>query len=114
MWKKADVNPTGQYRLLLTQAPNGARAFVLHSLDEALPEASNLYASTEPVPHGLLLSQNLREIARTVRLTNGKSFIVEAHGVWFTQEEAAAILDDDKEDHEVPWLNGMGPILPPK
>lgn len=112
MWEKTDVDPSGRYRLLLTQSPNGKRAFLLESLD-ATPEALNLYASTEQVPHALLLRQSLHEISKAVRLTNGKSFFLDAHGVWFTQEEMTAILED-KEDHEVPWLNGIGPILAPK
>lgn len=113
MWKRADVDPAGQYRLLLTQAPSGARAFVLQSLDDAPPEAANLYAFTEQVPHGLLLNRDLRGISETVRLGNGKPFFLDAHGVWVTQEEMAAILER-KRDHEIPWLNGIRPLWAPR
>lgn len=63
MCRKADAYLTGQYQLLLTQAPNGARAFVLHSLKDALPDTAILHDCTEQTQHGLLLSQSLHETA---------------------------------------------------
>lgn len=68
---------------------------------------------TEVVPTNLLLSRDFAGISEVVPLKGGKRFFVEAHGVWFTEEEWTA-LDRDVDWHEVQWLNGLAPILPPK
>lgn len=112
MWKLSDVDPGERYRLLLIQSNTGARSFVLqNNTEQGVPQG--MFAFTDEVPNELLLKRNLHAIAKAVTLSNGEPFYVDAHGVWLTKDEMAAILED-KDDNEIPWLNSLPPRLAPK
>lgn len=110
MWKRSEIEEHRAYRVALCQAPNGLRTFRLVADGCEAPHDSPL--CTEVVPHELLQGGQLHAIARTVKLTSGESFWVDAHGVWFTRPEADALNEDD--EGEIPWLNGLPPLLAPK
>ncbi|WP_209435999.1 hypothetical protein [Paracidovorax oryzae] len=78
-----------------------------------MPAVDGLFSFTEMVSNELLAKRNLRAISKAVSLVNGDAFHVDAHGVWLTAAEMAAILQD-KEDDEIPWLNSLPPKLAPK
>lgn len=112
MWKLSDVDSGERYRLLLLQSSTGARTFVLQkNAEQRLLQG--MFAFTNEVPHELLLTRNLHAIAKAVALSNGEPFYVDAHGVWLTKAEMAAILEG-KDDDEIPWLNSLPPRLAPK
>ncbi|BFO56004.1 hypothetical protein AVXHC19_28070 [Acidovorax sacchari] len=112
MWKPSDICSDQRYRLLLIQSATGSRSFVLQD-EREMPTVEGLFSFTERVSNELLVRRNLRAISKEVSLVNGEAFYVDAHGVWLTAAEMAAILQD-KEDDEIPWLNSLPPKLAPK
>jgi hypothetical protein len=111
MWKRSDVKPEMTYRLLLCQ--NGADRYLrIVAADLEAPEGDAVFA-TETVPNELLLARNVPRIAQTVRLRDGKPFVVDAHNIWFTEEEAAALRQGMAFEH-IPWAGGRAPKLAPK
>ena len=107
MWKSTEINDNASYRLLLIQEENGYRRFVLKISNEETFIAKNSFL-TECIDNELLKKRNLRKISEKFRLIDGSRFYVDAHGIWLTESEMNAITDD-KEDDEIPWLNGMPP-----
>lgn len=112
MWKLSDVDAAKRYCLLLIQSSPGVRSFVLQGIAER-HALDGLFAFTKEVPNALLLKRDLQAIADAVTLSNGEPFHVDAHGVWLTNDEMIAILED-KDDDEIPWLNSLPPRLAPK
>jgi hypothetical protein len=106
------VDAAGRYRLLLIQSSTGARTLVLQNKAEQRT-LEGVFAFTDEVPNELLLKRNLQVIAKAITLSNGEPFYVDAHGVWLTKDEMAAILEDN-DDNEIPWLNSLPPRLAPK
>ena len=111
VWNKTDVNEDNRYFLQLCQ--NGSkRRYVLtqegqNEIDDAMVFKTNI------VPVQLLLKQDLEAISKAVNLSNGKRFFVDAHGIWFTDDEHEALTNRVPFD-QVPWLNGYAPKLAPK
>jgi 8-oxo-dGTP pyrophosphatase MutT (NUDIX family) len=112
MWLRGDVDEKKEYQVALCQRLDGKRYYSLHSSGQLNLPADTVFL-TEVVPTNLLLSRYFAGISEVVPLKGGKRFFVEAHGVWFTEEEWKA-LDRDVNWHDVEWLNGLAPILPPK
>jgi len=113
MWKIYDVDRTKEYYLQLCENLNNhCRYFVLTEKNTNLNNPFVIF-TTEIVPHELLLKRNLRIISETVKLSNGKSFSIDAHGVWLTEEETKAFSDGVCFD-KTPWLNGTPPHFAPK
>lgn len=111
MWKRSDVVEGKRYCLSLNQFPSGHRTFTLHEVDASyLPPEAKLV--TREVPNELLFRGGVDVISKSVLTTEGRSFFVDAHGVWLTEEELDALESD--EDVEVPWLNGLAPHFAPK
>ena len=110
MWKRADVDEKQRYRIALCQLANGLRTFELVEFDQS-NHPSTMALLTEEVPIGLLLRRNFKEITKQVKLTNGEKFGVDAHGTWLTKAECDAW---DRDWSDVPWLNGIPPLLAPK
>jgi len=113
MWKSSDIDAAKSYRLLLVQSSTGVRSFVLHDETDELCPTEGLFAITEQVSNDLLRKRDFHGIAKTVALTSGDPFYVEAHGTWLTNDEMAAI-SEDKDDNEIPWLNSLPPRLAPR
>lgn len=111
LWKNYEVDEGKRYFVALTQSKCGKRSYELCEMG-ANPVGEDVVFTTEVVPYELLFWRRIPDIADTVKLTNGKRFYVEAHNVWFTEEEAMALDEDDEGD--IPWLNGIPPQLPPK
>ena len=109
LWKNYEVNEEKQYFVALIQSSDGERSYELCEAG-VRPVSEDVVFTTEIVPYELLFWRRIQEISETIKLTNGKRFYVEAHNVWFTEEEVLA-LDDDSDD--VPWVNGIPPTLPP-
>ena len=109
MWTKAPCigSPFARRPLPSGERPSNVR--LLLDGHEAPPET---VLCTEVVPTDLLLRRDFRGIADAVKLTSGELFTVDAHGVWFTRAEADAF--DEVEWNEMPWLNGLPPLLAPK
>lgn len=112
MWKPSDICSDQRYRLLLIQSATGSRSFLVQD-EREVPTVEGLFSFTEVVSNELLARRNLRAISAAVSLINGEAFHVDAHGVWLTEAEMAAIRQD-KEDGEIPWLNSLSPKLAPK
>lgn len=112
MWKPSDVQNGKSYYLALVQSETGDRDFLLQegNMDQI---ASGTVFSTEPVPNELLIKRNLKKISESILLVSGEHFYVDAHGIWITDSEMSAIMED-KDDDEVPWVNGMAPNFAPK
>jgi hypothetical protein len=112
MWLRGDVDESKEYQVALCQSASGRRSYALHPASAKTLPPDTVFL-TQAVPTRLLLQRNFGGISKAVLLTNGKSFGVEAHGVWFTQEECAA-LDRGEDWETMPWLNGVAPNLPQK
>jgi hypothetical protein len=112
MWKRGDVAEGLDYQLALVQRRDGSRTYVLCEAGQCNGIEDRMFV-TAVVPRELLLKGNLLGIAKAVKLTDGTSFGVEAHGVWLTPEESAA-FERNVTWNEMPWLNGLAPVLPPK
>lgn len=111
MWNSSDLVEGQDYFLSLCQKTSGTRYFSLHSIGETLCDEAVF--QTEIVPYELLDKRDFIEIAKTVTLINGDKFYVDAHGVWLSVRECEAI-DDDLEEDQVPWVNGLPPNLAPR
>lgn len=110
MWKKSDVLPGKSYRVQLCHA-EGRRFFAL--LEDGSAPSSECVFTTELVPTRLLENRDMIGIADEVRLCDGSPFVVDAHGVWLTEDEAAALRRG--EDHDaVQWVTGVRPKRAPK
>jgi hypothetical protein len=112
MWKRAEVLEGTRYRVALCQTLTGHRTYKLQPLDhEQLPTDAALV--TNEVPIELLLRRDFGGIADAVRLSDGKRFWTDAHGVWLTEEEMDA-LSSGVDHAAVPWLNGLPARFPPR
>jgi len=110
MWKRSDVDEMKRYQIALCQEANGLRRFALVDVDQpSFPGTTALL--TEEVPINLLLRRDFTAIAEQVKLSNGEKFGVDAHGVWLTKNECDAW---DRNWSDIPWLNGIPPLLAPK
>lgn len=107
MWKSTEINANTSYRLLLIQEENGSRIFLLKNSNEESLIAKNIFP-TEIIENEFLKKRNLKKISENFRLIDGSRFYVDAHGIWLTDSEMNAIMED-KEDDEIPWLNGKPP-----
>lgn len=112
MWKLTEIQSDKTYRLALVQAENGSRTFQLHDNGEGINSSIKVLL-TEVVPSELLVKRSLKNISDSVPLVGGERFYVDAHGIWLTEAEMKAITED-KEDDEIPWLNGMAPNFAPR
>ena len=111
MWKCGDVKPETSYRILLCQTGEDRYLKIADANLDVLD--SDALFVTEPVPSELLLARNVYTIAQKVRLRGGGNFVVDAHNVWFTQEEATEIRKGT-DFREIPWAAGKAPRLAPK
>jgi len=111
MWKRSDVKPESAYRLLLCQSGED-RFLRLVEADVDFLGSDALFA-TEPVPNELLLARDVPRIAQTVRLRDGTHFVVDAHNIWFTEEEAKA-MRNGTDFSRIAWTGGKAPRLAPK
>jgi len=109
MWKRSDVLEGKRYFVALVQEPSGRRSYELCELGET-PRSPQVVLATNEVPWELLKRGDLLGIAEHVTLNDGRPYSTEAHGVWFTPEEGEAW----NKGEEVPWLNGLPPLLPPR
>ena len=112
MWKRGDIAEGLDYQLALVQRRDGKRSYVLFEAGRS-DGIDDVVFVTAVVPRELLVRGDLLGIAKAVKLTDGTSFGVEAHGVWLTSEECAAFERQVAWD-QMPWLNGRPPVLPPK
>jgi len=110
MWKKSDVRPNEKYRIQLCDN-RGDRFFLL--LEDGRDPSPECVFTTQLVPTRLLESRNFIRMSEEVRLLDGRRFIVDAHGVWLMESEAAAIRRG--EDHRaIAWVTGVPPKRAPK
>ncbi|CAN7775442.1 hypothetical protein LJR084_007856 [Variovorax sp. LjRoot84] len=110
MWTRGDVAEGLDYQLGLVQRADGNRTYVLRESGQ-WDGIEDLMFVTAVVPRELLVRRDLLGIAKAVKLVDGSSFGVEAHGVWLTQEECAA-FERNVPWKKMPWLNGLAPVLP--
>ncbi len=112
MWKLSDISTESMYVLeLCHDNESGQRFFRLRVSSEAAANTAVVF-ETQFVPHELLKSRDLSRIAAEVKLANGKSFEVDAHGIWFTPEELDALEETDDMD-SVKWCTATPPMLAP-
>jgi hypothetical protein len=112
MWKRMDLDETKSYSLDFYQDPDGSRRIELHE-DGIENESTGLVMTTCQIPYDLLFSCDLEAISEYLKSNGKKSFGVDAHGIWLTEEEIQALMDDVDET-EVPWLNDMPPNFAPR
>ncbi|MEM6776419.1 MAG: hypothetical protein AAF670_02110 [Planctomycetota bacterium] len=112
MWKLSEISMDLTYVLELRHDDtSGQRSFRLRAATEVAVDADVIF-ETQLVSHELLKSRSLSRIADEVKLANGKSFEVDAHGTWFTLEELDALEETDDMD-AVEWCTATPPMLAP-
>lgn len=109
MFKRPELEVGRRYRLWLCQR-GGARWMEVAEEDASVPAG---VLSTALVPHELLLARDLKRIVEQVPLADGTRFVVDAHGIWFTERERAAFRAGADYD-QIPWVDGVAPRLAPK
>lgn len=109
MWKITDLQPSQSYFLRLCENEKGIRTFLL--LPHGQESSDRTVLETEPVPFDLLRKRDLESIAESIRLRSGGRFTVDAHGIWFTEEEASVFRQSHGDLSKVPWVNGRIPRL---
>jgi len=112
LWSISDVKDTEAYRLHLCQAANGERFFRLVTLGSAADKSPPMDAvfSSRPVPNQLLRRRDVMAIAESVPLDSGEKFCVDAHGIWFTTAELAA-MSSGMDFSEIRWVTARAPKL---
>lgn len=112
LWSASDVKETEVYRLHLCQAANGERFFRLITVGSAAdrsPTMDTVFAS-RPVSNQLLRKRDVISIADSVPLESGEKFCVDAHGIWFTTSELAA-MNSGMDFSEIQWVTARAPKL---
>ncbi len=112
MWARNDIESGRQYKLLLCQRDDGTRYYLLLEADSTT-DPLDAVLCTSVVPNELLTRRDFIGIAEAVRLTDGSRFVVDAHGVWYTELEATELSSGIAFD-DVDWVTGTPPRLPPK
>ena len=113
IWKISDVLVDECYMLHLIQTKGGNRLFRLvanNSPDEHNP-AQDVVLVTQIVPTELLKKRDLLAIANQVPLSDGGAFFVDAHGVWYTEQEMSA-LSSGQPISKIEWSTGVMPKFP--
>ncbi len=109
MWNRSDINPDVSYRVGLKAAP-GTRSYHL------VPEGSETDAFDFITPlvddHGLLKRRSYEEILSRYPVEGEIPLVVDAHGIWLTEEEARQLLTSGQS--ELQWYKGCAPSFPPK
>lgn len=117
MWLASDITPDGIYRVRLCQ--RGRRRYFALEREGSLPAEDG---TSEPVQWLLtevvrgrdaLRRRDFIGISESTRLSDGSSFIVDAHGIWLTTGELEA-LRRHTDYCDVPWVFGLEPQFPPK
>jgi hypothetical protein len=112
MWKLSELDDNDTYFLRLCERADGYRYLALVSASRK-NQHSPQGLETEEVPHDVLRGRDLDEIARSVKLKNGGRFVFDAHGLWFTEEEAKAFAEARWDPNKVKWINGRVPRFAP-
>lgn len=103
---KANKLPPGAYRLMLTQ--DGARRGVWVVADGTSVGADALL--TTVVPTDLLVARSGHEASQASTLVDGTKFVIDAHGIWWTEPERVAF----RAGKPIPWALGVAPHFAPK
>ncbi|WPH13373.1 hypothetical protein [Variovorax paradoxus] len=113
IWQRSDIHTDGRYKLHLYQAGDGKRLFrlIVENSSEDHQPASDVALITQVVPNELLKRGDLLGIARQVTLEDGHAFFVDAHGVWYTEDEIAA-LNRGQPWSTIQWVTGAMPWVP--
>lgn len=113
IWKDVEINIFDQYIALLIEGSDGgryAKAAVADLVGGVVDYNSDVIFKTAIIPRYLLGKADIMDISELVPLSNGASFYVDAHCIWFTQEE----VEDIHQGRPVRWARGQAPKLPPK
>ena len=113
MWKRSEVANGHRFRLALCQSDDRRRSFSLVDLSAGATAGEHAVFETEEVPVDLLKQGNLIKIADSVKLQSGARFYVDAHGIWFTEDEIRDWKRGGTPD-EVQWSTEAPPRLPPR
>lgn len=108
IWKVSDVMDGVDYRICLSQTPDGVRQL---RLVEAGSGKDGTLLRTSPVARELLLKRDLIAISESVTLENGEKFYVDAHGVWYVESELIQ-RKNGVPFIEIIWITGVPPKLP--
>lgn len=110
MWQRSDFDDRFNYAVQLCAKGFGLRYYKLREAS-ADPGGPEVYFETEVVPNELLKRRDLERISESVKLSNGGTFVVDAHCVWFLPEEAEAFFNQDPGKW---WCTPAPPIIAPK
>ncbi|WP_236209227.1 hypothetical protein [Pseudomonas tohonis] len=113
IWSISDVQDTGCYRLLLCQNASGRRYFKLgsvHQNNHELPVEDQVL-STHPVSNHLLQGRDIFRIAESTLLSSGERFLVDAHGIWLTENEIEQ-MDKGMAYDRINWATIAPPFFP--
>jgi hypothetical protein len=113
IWKGVEINDFDQYIAVLIEGPDGhryAEAAVADFVDGAADYGPGVVFKTAVIPRDLLGRADIMDISELVPLSTGAPFYVDAHCIWFTQEE----VEDIHQGRPVRWAKGQEPKLPPK
>lgn len=116
MWKRSDIIEGKRYRVCLMYEGH-RRYFQLLKLDDPEP-VDNCYAMTEEVDPDLLIRRHFESMSKSVVLTTGERFYVDAHGIWLAQSEYDWMVDRnrgpiDRTDPSL-WVTPEPPRFAPK
>lgn len=113
IWKDVEINDFHQYIAVLIEGPDGhryAKAAVADFVDGVAGYGPGVVFKTAVIPRDLLGKADIMDISELVPLSTGAPFYVDAHCIWFTQEE----VEDIHLGRPVRWAKGQEPKLPPK
>lgn len=110
------LQPDELYRLDLIQEPSGLRYVRIRRADDQLTEGTAL--TSKPYRGAVLRSfQTSHCISPEVVVEDGRSFGLDPHGVWMTQEEVEYWRlhrsQEALESPDAPWVNGIPPVFAP-
>jgi hypothetical protein len=110
IWRSSDVSRNSQYKLHLCQSNDGKRFFRLIEVESDADKnpQDDVFLVSQVVPNHLLEKRDVQLISESVVLSNGRSFFVDAHGVWLTETEAQEI-DLGVTFEKIKWITDSVP-----
>lgn len=110
------IQPEELYRLDLIQEPSGLRSIRIRRVDDQPAEGAAL--TSRPYRGSVLRSFHANPcISGDIVLEDGRSFGLDPHDVWMTQDEVEYWKSHRSQESlvspDAPWVNGIPPIFPP-
>ena len=111
-WNLFGLDANKTYVVELLQHPDGRRTIGYRESSLPLSELATL--ETESATGQQFIDWGYYTYSQHLRLTDGRSFGFDAHGVWLTQTELEVLKDPHSRHGDTPWENGIAPLFAPK